>query len=110
MLIPNRLMPHGGLVSYRPRLGTSAYEVMLGSEIVPNRAKISDKTHLVRTSRGEEATSTAQVTLDPDHVVPLGSEVTVWVGTARARTSTVIAVSHHEHGDRLPTFTKVYLE
>ncbi|MGI6878834.1 hypothetical protein [Microbacterium sp. gxy059] len=104
------MMPHGGLVSYRPKIGEGPRGPVYGDEVVPKRAAIDDSHKLVRTATSAEASSSARVALDlPEHQVPLGSTVTIWKGRGNEREATVIAVGT---GDwpRLPRFTELALE
>lgn len=80
------LLPGGG---YGPRLGE------LGPRI---RAEVADQQRLVRGVDGVQVPSSARVTVPIDTVAPLGSEVTIWPGTVRARTAAVIATSLEDNG------------
>lgn len=70
----------------------------LGPEII---AETDDEQRLVRGADGVEVPSSARVTVTLDTVAPLGSEVTIWPGTARERTATVIAASYEDNGPPL---------
>lgn len=109
--LPPRMMPHRDLVSYRPKIGESACGPVYGPEVVAGRAAIDEKRKLVRSAEGKEVVSEARIALDlPDHVALVeGSLVTIWRGTARARTATVLATAVADW-PRLPHFIEAYLE
>lgn len=106
--IPARLMPHGGLVRYRVAAGHSGQGPIFGAPVTPERACIQEDRKLVRSSASEQVSS-AFVWLDPEHHVPVGSEVDIWYGTARARTCTVLTSTYHEHGQGLPAHVELAL-
>lgn len=108
--VPDRYFPHRNLIAYKPKAGSGAYGPVTAALVVAERGIISEKRKLVRDQDGNEAVSEAQVALDfPDHDVPLGSLVTIWYGTPRARESKVIAVSIG-YVDRLPGLIELALE
>lgn len=106
MRIPNRLMPHGGLVSYEAKTGHGGDGVRFAAPVTPERACVQERRRLVH-GTASEVVSTATVWLDPQHSPPVGSKVTLWAGTARARVSEVLEAMHHEHGAGLPEHTEL---
>jgi hypothetical protein len=107
--LPKRMLPHGGLVAYQPKLGESVYEEKHGDEVVPERAAIDDKQKLVRTADGRQIMSSARVALDREHLMPLGSIVTIWRGRANERDTTAAVVSIADWPG-LPQFVEIALE
>lgn len=102
MRIPGRMMPHGGLVTYRAKLGTTgAGKAAYGPLVTPARASIQDVRRLVRGSASERL-SNATVWLDPEHWVEVGSEMTIWIGRPQQRVAEVLQVLTHEAGRGLP--------
>lgn len=63
----------------------------------PVPCMVEESTRLVRDSAGAEVVSSAQVHCAFDYVVPAGSLVTVWVGTAREREAEVITAGGSMH-------------
>lgn len=108
MLMPNRMMPHGGLVKYRSATGHSGSGPTFTDWVTPKRACIQEKRRLVKNSNGDEVVSTGQVWLDPDYQPPVGSEVTIWAGTARERTTQVITFTYWQHGSGLPEHVELF--
>lgn len=107
--LPARMMPHKRLISYRPLLGNGTYGPQYGDEVVCERGAISDRRKYVRDRMGAERISESRIALDlPDHDVPDGSEVTIWRGTPRERTTTAIVTSVADW-PRLPHFIEVSL-
>lgn len=85
----------------------------MGPSLGPARtsiAEVKDEAQLIRTDRGDEATSSTQVTLPLSTLAPLDSEVTVWAGTPAERTAVVIKVARDENPPPLPSHQIVYLE
>ncbi len=75
------------------------------------RAEVKDEQQLVLDDQGHEVVSNTQVTIPLEHACPLGSEVTVWEGTPRKRTSTVLAIGTNDNrGTRLPSFVVLHLK
>ncbi len=107
--LPKRMLPHGGLVAYRPKLGESAYGPKHGDEVVPKRAAIDDKQKLIRTADGRQVMSSARVALDREHLLPLGSIVTVWRGRSNERDTTAAVIAVAEWPG-LPQFVEIALE
>ena len=68
------------------------------------KAEVKDEQRLVRNSAGAEVVSSSSVTVPIAEHVPVGSLVTVWPGTSRAREAEVLAVSADENGDDLDSF------
>lgn len=107
--LPARMMPHKNLISYRPKLGESAYGPKYGEEVVCARGAISDKRRFVRDRDGNQVISESRIALDlPDHDVPEGSIVTIWRGTPQERETTAIVTSVADW-PRLPRFIEVSL-
>lgn len=69
----------------------------------PIPAEVDDQQRLVRGADGVQVVSSARVTVALDTVAPLGSEVTIWPGRPAERTAAVIATSHEDNGDGLPS-------
>ncbi|WP_295035436.1 hypothetical protein [uncultured Microbacterium sp.] len=107
--LPKRLMPHRDLVSYRPKTGEGAYGPVYGPVVVAKRAAIDDKRRLVRTPQGRELVAAARVALDPEHLMPEGSLVTIWRGRPNERERTVVFIETADF-DGLPQFVQVTLE
>lgn len=74
------------------------------------RAEVKDQKRLVRDKNGAEVVSSTSVTVALDAEVPLGSEVTVWLGTADERSAFVIATSRDDNGAPLMSHSILYLE
>lgn len=106
MRIPKRLLPH--TIKIEPRLGTGARGTVFGPAETWTRAYVEDKRQLVVSSEGADAVSNSFVVLDPERVVPEGSKVTVWVGTSKERTATVIGLSFYDFPG-LPSNLQVFL-
>jgi hypothetical protein len=107
--IPKKLMPHGGLFSFKPKTGEGTYGPVFGDEVTPKRCYIEDKRRLVRSSDGAEVVSQTRVWVDPEVVIPEGSEATVWKGTARERTALVVGGAYREFPG-LPAHAEVDIE
>jgi hypothetical protein len=107
--LPARFLPHRRLISYKPKLGETAYGPKYGPEVVCERGRISDHRKLVRSRDGREVISESRVALDPEHDVPDGSLVTIYRGTPRERETTVI-VSSLADEPSLPSFIELALE
>ena len=106
MRIPNRLMPHGGLASFKADVGHTGKGRALDKEVVPERACIQERRRLVKGS-ATETVSTATVWFDPEYRVPVGSEVTIWIGRDNQRTTEALEVQYLEHGPGLPAHVEV---
>lgn len=72
-------------------------------------AEVKDEKRLVRTADAREVVSSSTVTVPLTPDVAIGSEVTVWPGTAAQRTGTVLAVGRDENDDPLPSFLTLSL-
>ncbi|PPG34521.1 hypothetical protein C5C25_00425 [Rathayibacter sp. AY2B9] len=70
---------------------------------------VVDSTETVTTSSSSETTSSTQVTVDFDEVIPLGSMVTVWPGLTGEREAPVISITRGQH-PTLPSFQTLYLK
>lgn len=103
------MMPFHGEVRYEAKLGESAYGPQFAAPVTPERAAIDERQKLVRLASGAEAISSARIALDPEHVLPLGSKVTLHPGKPTERTSTVIVAATAEW-PRLPQFHEYALE
>lgn len=68
----------------------------------------ADEQKLVRAADGAEVLSTAQVTVNFDEHIPLGSLVTIWPGLSGSREATVLQVSRNHH-PTLPSFQTLSL-
>lgn len=79
----------------RPRGGTG----VTYAEARDVRAEVRDEQQLVRGADGHEIVSSSQVSVPIGEHVPVGSLVTVWPGTARAREAEVLAVAANENGN-----------
>lgn len=108
--IPGRLMPHGGLVTFRRILGTGPTGPVHAADVVtPPRANIQERRRLIRTPDGREVMSSATVWLDPEYPVPEGSLMRVWVGREVERECTVVGVALMDHPG-LPVHVELALE
>ena len=94
MLIPGFLLPHTVVVE--PYAGSGAYGDVYDARVTV-RGYVEDTRRLVRNERGDEVVSETSVYARPEVHIPLGSRVTVWTGTSRQRTATVIARSQFDH-------------
>jgi hypothetical protein len=92
--ISPELLPH--TITVRPFQGTGPYGDVFGDPTT-HRAFVEDRRRLVVSTSGEEVISETTVHTDSDVPAPVGSTVTVWVGTPQARTSRVIATSRYQH-------------
>lgn len=70
---------------------------------------VVDSTETVTSSSSSETTSSTQVTVDFDEVIPLGSMVTVWPGLTGEREAPVISITRGQH-PTLPSFQTLYLK
>jgi hypothetical protein len=104
--IPAFLTPH--TVTVRPLTGSGGMGAVYGSPVADIPALVVEGAQLVRSPSGEEVVSQAQVSVHFDVEAPPGSEVTVWAGTAKERTSTVITASGGPH-PTLPSFLTLAL-
>lgn len=109
MRLPDRYMPHTGKVTYQAKQGEGTYGPVFADPVTPDRAALDEKQKLVRTGDGRDVMSTARIALDPEHVLPLGSKVTLHPGTARERVTTVIVIAEADW-PRLPQFFEYALE
>jgi hypothetical protein len=103
------MMPHGGLIAYQPKLGEGTYGPQYGAEVVPKRAAIDDKRKLIRTTDGREIMSQSRIALDLEHLMPVGSLVTIWRGQANERETTALVVAVAQWPG-LPEFCEIALE
>lgn len=104
--IPAFLTPHK--VTIRPLLGSGGMGPVWGTTVPDVPALVVEGAQLVRDANAQEVVSQAQVSVHFDVVAPPGSEVTVWAGTAKERTSTVITASGGPH-PTLPSFLTLAL-
>ncbi len=107
--LPKRYLPHKGLVSYRPKLGEGTYGPQYGDPVVPKRAAIDDKRKLIRAADGRELMSQSRIALDLEHLMPVGSLVTIWRGRANERETTALVVAVADWPG-LPQFVEIALE
>ena len=73
-------------------------------------AEVTDEQRLVRSADGEEVVSSTQVTVPLEPPVAHGALVTVWPGTSRERTATVLVVETIYDDPPLPSFQVLSLE
>ncbi|MEW1706985.1 hypothetical protein AB0230_07060 [Microbacterium sp. NPDC089190] len=107
--LPERMMPHRDLISYKPKKGEGTYGPVYGDEVICKRGAISDKRRYVRDRDGNEVISESRIALDlPDHDVPDGSLVTIWRGTPQERETTAIVTAVADW-PRLPHFIEISL-
>jgi len=104
--IPARLTPH--TVTIKPLLGSGGLGPVWGAVVADVPALVVEGAQLVRGADAQEVVSSAQVTVHFDVVAPPGSEVTVWAGTSKERTATVITASGAPH-PTLPSFLTLAL-
>lgn len=109
MRLPKRYLPHKKLAAYKPKLGEGTYGPSYGPEVVVKRAAIDDKRKLIRTADGREIMSQSRIAVDPEHLMPVGSLVTIWRGRANQRETTALVVAVAEWPG-LPRFVEVALE
>jgi hypothetical protein len=82
----------------------------------PLPAYVEQKTRLIVDRRatsatsGQEITSTTRVILLPENDIPPTSQVKVWAGTPRERTSEVIASAKFDYDRRTPNHVQLDLE
>lgn len=93
--IPGRLLRHR--VTVEPLLGAGTYGPVYGPPTAV-RCYLDEGTRMVRSSTGEQVTSSSTAYADPDTTAPPGSRVTLPDG----RTTTVIAALRRDGGG-LPT-------
>ena len=92
--LPAGFLPH--MVTVKPLTGSGGLGPVYGSPFaVP--AMVEEGSRLVRDADGAEVVSSARVHCGFDVVVPVGSMVTVWSGTARERVSAVLTAVGSEH-------------
>lgn len=104
--IPAFLTPH--TVTIRPLVGSGGMGPVWGATVANVPALVVEGAQLVRDPGGAEVVSQARVTVHFDVVAPPGSEVTVWTGTAKERTSTVITTDGAPHST-LPSYLTLAL-
>lgn len=104
--IPAFLTPH--TVTITPLLGSGGMGPVWGTPVADIPALVVEGAQLVRDPGGSEVVSQAQVSVHFDVVAPPGSEVTVWAGTGKERTATVITTSGGPH-PTLPSFLTLAL-
>ena len=104
--IPTRLTPH--TVTIRPLAGSGGLGPTWGATVTDVPALVVEGAELVRGADAQEVVSSARVTVHFDVVAPPGSEVTVWAGTGKERTSVVIATDGAPH-PTLPSFLTLAL-
>lgn len=56
------------------------------------RAMTKDGRRMVRNPEGDQVPSNSQVLIDPEHLIPTNSMVTVWPGTPHQRRAKLVAV------------------
>ncbi|PPI08230.1 hypothetical protein [Rathayibacter sp. AY1B8] len=104
--LPDYFLPHSAIV----RTHTSGGGLGGGyAEPVEVSCFVVDGTETVTTSSSSETTSSTQVTVDFDEVIPLGSMVTVWPGLTGEREAPVISITRGQH-PTLPSFQTLYLK
>jgi hypothetical protein len=104
--IPAFLTPHRVIVE--PLTGSGGMGETWGPPVPDVPALAEEGASLVRSPSGAEVVSSARVSLSWDVVVPPGSKVTLWSGTAKERTATVITTSGGPH-PTLPSFQTLAL-
>jgi hypothetical protein len=104
--IPAYLTPH--TVTIRPLTGSGGLGDVFGTAVPNVPALVVEGAQLVRATDASEVVSSARVTVHWDQVAPPGSQVTVWVGTGKERTSTVITTEGAPHPS-LPSFLTMAL-
>lgn len=100
--IPNRYFPHtvtlqpidplpasSGTRYLEPRSGVIALVVDKIAEVVDGRDGSP--------TRGKLISASTHIVMQPESVVDPGSLVTVWAGTDRERTMTVVATGYYRH-------------
>lgn len=107
-LLDDDMMPHGGLVTYKAKVGQSSTKPIYGPVVTPERAQIQSSNRLVRDSQGAQVVSSTSVFLDPEHDIPVGSVMTVWAGMTKQRECTVITRFDDQDPD-LPEFIEYAL-
>lgn len=93
--IPEYMTPHRVIVE--PLIGSGGMGEIWGDPVEDVPAMVEGGGVLVRAPGGQEVVSSARVHCSWDVVAPPGSKVTVWPGTAKARTSTVITADGAPH-------------
>lgn len=94
MRIPKRLLPHK--ITVKPFLGTGARGKIYGPPVEWDRVYVEDKRQMIVSSEGSDITSNSFVVMDPERVLPEGSEITIWAGTWKERTSIVVGTSMYD--------------
>lgn len=92
--LPSEFLPH--TVTVKPRTGSGGFGPAYGEPFIVS-AIVEEGSRLVRDADGAEVVSSARVHCGFDVVVPVGSMVTVWSGTARERVSAVLTAVGSEH-------------
>lgn len=106
MRIPRRMLPHRVVVE--AYTGQGAHGPVY-ADPVKLRAAVEDSTRLVRRrSDGAEVVSSTTVRLDPEHVIPAESRVTVWPDTDHERVAQVITSARQVH-PRTPSHIELSL-
>lgn len=104
--IPAFMTPHTVIVE--PLTGSGGMGDTWGPPVPDVPALAEEGATLVRDPGGSEVVSSARVHLSWDVVVPPGSKVTLWAGTVKERTATVITTSGGPH-PTLPSFLTLAL-
>lgn len=109
-----RHLPHR--IDLRPVLGETAEGVVYGEWETDIPAVVQQKSKLVIDRRttsettGKQVTATTQIVILPTHDPAPGTEVKVWKGTPRERTSTVLDSALGHYNARTPNHVELYAE
>lgn len=94
MRLPAVLLPH--TITVHLFLGTGPYGDVFGDPVTL-RAFVEDGRRLVVSASGEEVISETTIYTGVDLSVPVGSTVTVWLGTPQERTARAITATRYDH-------------
>ncbi|WP_419704984.1 hypothetical protein [Promicromonospora sp. NFX87] len=93
--IPAYMTPHR--VTVEPLTGSGGMGETWGPPVSDVPAMVEEGALLVRDATGAETVSSARVHCSWDVDAPPGSNVTVWTGTAKERTATVVSTAGAPH-------------
>lgn len=93
--IPAHMTPH--TVTVVPLTGSGGMGDVFGPAVPDIPAMVEEGATLVRNADAVEVVSSARVHCSWDVVAPPGSMVTLWSGTAKERTATVITAAGAPH-------------
>jgi hypothetical protein len=105
--IPAYMTPHTVIIE--PLLGSGGMGEVWGPLVPDVPAMVEEGAKLVRDASAAEVVSSARVHCSWDVHAPSGSRVTIWAGTTKERTSTVMTADGAPH-PTLPSWQTLVLQ